>query len=141
VASRAVEQPRLGSSGLSSVDNQQEMTPNEAAQILEALARGIDPETGEVFPEDSPLNNTHVVRALFMGAKALTDGSAASKPKREAVEGEEQAWKPWSKEEEERLLAGFDSGVTVQELAAVHKRKVGGITARLVKLGRLEPGT
>ncbi len=114
------------------------MTPHEAAQILEALARGIDPETGEVFPEDSTLNNTHVVRALFMGAKALSRDTSTAKPKREVAEGNEKAWQPWTKEEEERLLAGFDTGVSVDDLAAEHRRKVGGIKVRLVKLGRLE---
>lgn len=117
------------------------MTPNEAAQILEALAKGIDPETGEVFPGNSPLNNPHVIRALFMGARAVADPASQPRPKRPQVEGQEQAWQPWTREEEESLLAAFDCGATIQELASAHKRKVGGITARLVKLGRLEPGT
>ena len=116
------------------------MTPTEAAQILETLAKGIDPETGEVFPEDSPLNNTYVVRALFVRAHALQQDASSANPKRAPVEGQEHAWQPWSAEEENRLLAAFDGGVTVQELAVTHKRKVGGITARLVKLGRIEPG-
>jgi len=116
------------------------MTPTEAAQILQALARGIDPETGEVFPEDSPLNSTHVVRALFMGANALSDATPAAKPKSDLPEGLAHAWQAWTSEEEDRLVAAFEAGATVEELSITHKRKVGGITARLQKLGRLEQG-
>ena len=115
------------------------MTLGEAAQILEALARGIDPETGEVFPEDSPLNSTHVIRALFMGAKALGEHPIPPKAKRLPIEGQEHAWQQWTKEEEDRMVAAFDQGVSIDELAATHKRKTGGIRSRLIKLGRLEP--
>ena len=113
------------------------MTPGEAAQILEALARGIDPETGEVLPEDSPINSTHVVRALFLGAKALNESSPLKPPRRPTEGGVEQAWKPWTKDEDARLLVAFEHGVSVEALATDHKRKVGGIRARLMKLGLL----
>ena len=74
-----------------------------------------------------------------MAARALTDAVPPQlKLRRPQVEGQEHAWQPWTKEEEERLLAAFDGGATVKELASAHKRKVGGITARLVKLGRLQ---
>ena len=47
------------------------MTHEEAKQIIDVLARGIDPATGEVLPENNPLNGPHVIRALFIAAKAL----------------------------------------------------------------------
>ncbi len=117
------------------------MTPSEAAQILEALARGIDPETGEVLPENSPINSTHVLRALFLGAKALRESSPLKPPQRPTVEGTEQAWKPWTKEEEVRLVAAFQNGTSVQALATDHQRKIGGIRARLMRLGQLTPAS
>ena len=115
------------------------MTPSEAAQILEALARGIVPETGDILPENSPVNSTHVVRALFLGAKALNESSPLKPPKRPTVEGTEQAWKPWTKEEEARLVVAFEHGTSVEALATDHKRKIGGIRARLIRLGQLAP--
>ena len=95
------------------------MTPGEAAQILEALARGIDPETGEVLPEDSPINSTHVVRALFLGAKALNESSPLKPPRRPTEGGVEQAWKPWTKDEDARLLIAFEHGVSVEALESL----------------------
>ena len=38
----------------------------------------------------------------------------------------------------DEVLESFDAGATIEELAALHKRKVGGISARLMKLGRLD---
>ncbi|HWS72207.1 MAG TPA: hypothetical protein VN605_08835 [Thermoanaerobaculia bacterium] len=45
----------------------------------------------------------------------------------------------WTAEEEQRLLRAFDGGASIASIAAAHGRKAGGIRARLVKLGRLEP--
>ena len=60
------------------------MTPAEAKQIIEVLAGGIDPATGEVLPDDNPLSSPHVIRALFIAAKAL-ELMAAAKPARPAA--------------------------------------------------------
>lgn len=50
----------------------------EAKRIIEALATGIDPITGEVLPDDSPVNEPQVIRALFTAANALvTDAGQA----------------------------------------------------------------
>jgi hypothetical protein len=45
----------------------------------------------------------------------------------------------WTAEEEERLVRAFDEGASIASIAAAHGRKVGGIRARLIKLGRIEP--
>ena len=47
------------------------MSPLKAKEIIEALANGIDPETGEILPAQSPVNNPQVIRALFVAGKAL----------------------------------------------------------------------
>jgi len=41
------------------------MDINNSVQVLQTLANGVDPVTGEVFPSDSPYNNPDVIRALF----------------------------------------------------------------------------
>ena len=52
------------------------MNPMEAQQIIEGLARGLDTSTGEVMPDSSPLSEPHVIRALFMAARALKSALA-----------------------------------------------------------------
>lgn len=120
------------------------MIASEAAQVLDALARGIDPETGRPLSGDSLFNNPDILRALFLGANALKSqtpdrpGRAERKRSQAVVEGLAQAGKPWSKEEEDRLVEGFNIGCSVSDLAVAHERKVGGIMSRLKKLGLLK---
>lgn len=109
------------------------MSPQEARQVIEALARGIDPETGVVLPPDNPLHGPHVIRALFVAAEAL-----AGRGSRPAREQPAQAGKPWPPEEDERLLAGYEAGNAINELARAHERSRGAITSRLVRLGKIE---
>ena len=112
------------------------MTPAEAKQIVEVLAGGVDPATGEVLPDDSPLSSPRVIRALFISAKALE--LMAAKSARPAAVAPGNAGKPWTEEEDQRLVAGFDAGMPVAALARTHERTTGAINSRLVKLGRLQ---
>jgi hypothetical protein len=111
------------------------MKPTEALQIIEGLARGLDATTGEVLPDSSPLSQPHVIRALFMAARALEQGPG--KPARKA-DPPGNAGKPWSDEEDQRLMAAFDGGTSVAELAKSHERSRGAITSRLMRQGRLQ---
>jgi hypothetical protein len=111
------------------------MTPAQAQEIIKGLAGGLDASTGEVLPEGGPLSHPHVIRALFMAAQALEQAAAkAARP----VPG--NAGKPWSEEEDQRLMAAFDGGTSVAELARAHERSRGAITSRLMRFGRLQVG-
>lgn len=111
------------------------MSPLEAKRIVEALASGIDPETGEVLPAQSTFNSPQVIRALFVAGKALD--SAAKRAERDnSLPG--NAGRSWSDEEDKELLALFDSGAPVKSIAAEHGRTQGAIAARLVRLGRIK---
>jgi hypothetical protein len=50
-----------------------------------------------------------------------------------------QAFKRWEPDEDERLVAEFHAGRTMAELVALHGRARGGIAARLVHLGLVDP--
>ncbi|MDO8634773.1 MAG: HRDC domain-containing protein, partial [Dehalococcoidia bacterium] len=56
----------------------------------------------------------------------------------EIPEKHENAYKKWTEEEERVLVDGFRNGKNMDELAIILGRKVGGIRARLVRLGFIE---
>ena len=99
-----------------------------AKEIISALAEGIDPTTGEILPEDNIYNKGEVVRALYTALNTFD----TSKPKRELPQN---AGKPWLTEDDERLKACFESGMTKKELCAEFERTPGSISSRLIRLG------
>jgi len=111
------------------------MSPLEAKKIIESLADGIDPETGEILPAQSTFNSPQVIRALHVAGAALA--KAAKRAERDnSLPG--NAGHSWSDEEDQTLLASFDSGTPVKEIASKHGRTQGAIAARLVRLGRIK---
>lgn len=117
----------------------------KALVILKLLSDGHDPETGKPFPPESPYQRPEVIRALFYAVRALEAGAAITetpaagekKPERPARALPGNAGKPWSKEEDERLVTGFDGGTSIEELAATHGRSKIAIEARLAKFGKV----
>jgi hypothetical protein len=106
-----------------------------ARQIIDTLAQGIHPVTGEVMPEDSPYNAPPVIRALFAVSQAL-DGSVAAKGRREPPPN---AGKPWAAAEDGKLESAFAAGIDVRDIAQELGRTAWAVEARLVKLGKLSP--
>ena len=49
------------------------------------------------------------------------------------------AYRKWTTEEESQVISQFKSGQSVKNISALSGRKVGGIRARLIKLGLVEP--
>jgi len=113
------------------------MERERVVSILKSLASGIDPLTNE--PAHEAFAGTDVVRALFLAADWVSGGEppdgapVAPRPARPHAAG-----MPWSDEEDFALAAEFDAGLTVSEIAAQHGRTRGGITTRLVKLGKID---
>jgi hypothetical protein len=123
------------------------MDRSKALAIVSSLANGVHPVTGEAFPPDSPYQAPDVIRALFIAAQALEVAAVAPA----AVEAEARpsapprtgrlpnVGKPWTAEEDERLVAEFEQGRSPRELAREFGRTLAGIEARLEKLGKLAP--
>jgi hypothetical protein len=115
------------------------MEAKRAAQILRALADGVDPFTGEVVDDCGPLQNPECIRALFAAVETL-EGRAADRNKRakgnRGLTG--RAGKPWDEREDGELTKRFDAGWNVADLAKHHQRTRGAIQARLVRLGKIK---
>ena len=117
------------------------MEKEQTLRVLNALANGIHPATGEKFAADSPYQHPDTVRALFE-AMRMVEGGAAPAPapaaERRPALPQSGSGSRWTSEEEERLAAAFDAGTTVDELARAHSRSRAAIEARLVRLGKMD---
>jgi len=115
------------------------MEKEQTLKLLNALANGVDPGTGERFTTDSPYQHPDTVRALYEAVRMLEGAQApGAAPARRPEPPPSGAGSRWSSEEEELLAAGFDAGKTVDELARLHHRSRAGIEARLLKLGKID---
>ena len=106
------------------------MERQQVITVLESLANGVDPSSGA-----NVHHSPDTVRALVAATTLLKTAPARVNPKFAS------AGSAWSAEEDQRLTQEFDSGMTVAQMALGHGRTSGAITARLVKLGRIDPAT
>jgi hypothetical protein len=114
------------------------MEIKEAVKIIKAVADGVNPFTGELFPEGSVYQNPQMVRALYRAVGAL---EAQKKREEKKTQLPENTGKPWSETEHEELISAFDSGMGIKEIARKHKRTTGAIAARLENFGKIAPQT
>ncbi len=113
-------------------------TLDKARETIRQLAEGINPLTGEAFPEDAPYRHPHIVGALI--ALLENAGHSAPFPPKEKARREPRADAPnhgkaWNDEERARLAEAFNQGVAMKQLAIEHGRTRGSIRAELIKQG------
>ena len=111
------------------------MELERAKEIIQALADGVDPYTGDRFPADGPYQRADTVRALYTILEAAESGT---KPKKPVDPNKPRAGGKWTEEEEQRLRDAFHARKPFADIAKDHGRTQGAITARLVKLGLVE---
>ena len=114
------------------------MNREQVLKILNALANGVHPATGEVFAADSPYQHPDTVRALFEAVRLIDGGTAPASSEHRSGDMPANTFVRWTPAEEERLAAGFDAGKTSAELAKIHNRSRAAIEARLLKLGKID---
>ena len=110
------------------------MEETKIVAILSALADGVNPFTGELAAGDSSYQHPDVVRALYAAIDRCKQ-TARRRPRR--ADRPSNVGKPWSEEEDRRLLAAFDQGRRPDELAQELGRTLAGIEARLERHGRM----
>ena len=112
------------------------MQLDAALPIVRALADGVNPVTGEAYPEHSPYAEPRALRALF-SAVDLMQKEVEREKRRERLPA--NFGKPWTEGEDRLLVAAFDGGVTLAEIARKQQRTQSSIRLRLEKLGKIEP--
>ena len=80
------------------------MEPDRAIEIVQSLANGVDPYTGERFVSDSPYQQADTVRALHLALEGLA--KLRRSKARKTGPG-----RPWNEDEEKELLRQFDDKV------------------------------
>ena len=108
-----------------------------ARQIIDTLAQGIHPVTGEAMPAGSPYNEPPVIRALVAVSQALLGRQphAARAPR----ELPPNAGKAWNAEDDQALAVAFDAGADIKAMMTALGRTRYSVEARLVKLGKVAP--
>ena len=88
------------------------------------------PYTGEVLPDDHVCNKGDIVRALNCVLQNCDQKPPRPQP--------ENAGKPWTEEQDRELCGLYDSRTGIRQLSRHFKRTTGAITARLVRLGKIQ---
>ena len=114
------------------------MQIHAALPIVQALADGVNPVTGETYPDQSPYAEPRTLRALY-SAVDLMQKEIEREKRRERLPA--NFGKPWTAEEDQAAIGEFDSGLTLAEMARRHLRTQSSIRLRLEKLGKIEPMT
>ncbi len=112
------------------------MQLDAALPIVRALADGVNPVTGEAYPEQSPYAEPRTLRALF-SAVDLMQREVERERRRERLPA--NFGKPWTESEDHTLVTEFDAGTRLQDMARKHERTQSSIRLRLEKLGKIEP--
>jgi len=106
------------------------MNVTTAKGILEILAKGIHPTTGEVLGEQEVTNDPQVIRALLFAVNCLNH---LMRNERKVLPL--NAGKPWKLDEDKKLADAFARGEPIKSLMLIHARTKSSISARLLHLG------
>ncbi|MFC1478362.1 hypothetical protein ACFL57_02775 [Candidatus Margulisiibacteriota bacterium] len=118
------------------------MKTSETKRIIEALANGIDPMTGEIYPKDSPYNHPEVIRTLFFiqnNLKKLNIRKRMTIAERQGENIENGCPRnyglPWDEALKKEVAVSFKGGSNVNQMAGKLERTRGSIISELRKQG------
>ena len=108
--------------------------------IVQALASGHDPATGEALPADHLCQQPDVIRALLHTVDLVERAARRERGlQRARLTMPSNTGKNWTGEEDRALIQRFRSGASIADMATLHARTTNSITARLEKLGQIKP--
>jgi len=122
------------------------MELNQSRQIVNTLAQGVHPTTGEVFPPESPYNDPEVIRALY---SILESVKGLRQPRKSLEERRREntelgrplnAGLPWTDEDRAVVRSGFKEGMTIEKLSADLGRSSAAIVAEIIRQDLVPPG-
>lgn len=115
------------------------MEQEKVYAVIDALANGIDPSSGECFPPDSPYNHPDVIRALFY----ILRNKPPTKKQKKSVEEKQQQniakglpknyGLPWSEDTVDKVIRLFKANMAVEAIAQEIARKPSSIIGLLKK--------
>ena len=83
-----------------------------------------------MLPDDHVCNKGDIVRALNCVLQNCDQKPPRPQP--------ENTGKPWTEEQDRELCGLYDSRTSIRQLSKHFKRTTGAITARLVRLGKIQ---
>ena len=110
------------------------MDKAKTIEIIEELANGIDPATGELLPDDHVLQQPDIVRALFNAAALLKNSLPAGQAGKDVLPGLANQGNAWTADEDNLLKEAFAIGIKISQLAKDHQGTPGAVRSRLKKL-------
>lgn len=108
------------------------MDIEHAKTLIEALADGVNPITGELLPSTDSCNQIEITRALHSILHYL---NTSNEPQKRKAPQPENAGKSWNEEEDAQLLNEYHADMRFSDIARVHGRTRNAIVARLERLG------
>lgn len=117
------------------------MDRDQIIRHLRAWVDGFDPANGSALPLEHPAQRADTLRVLFAVIAHLTADVTLGHPSASARASPtaRNAGRPWSDGDDAALANAYDAGATIGAMATGLERTRGAITARLVKLGKIEP--
>ena len=112
------------------------MQVEAALPIVRALADGVNPVTGETYPDQSPYAEPRTLRALYSAVESMQKELDREKKKRSLPANFGNVW---TQEEDIQVEHEYDAGMPMGEIARRHQRTQSSIRLRLEKLGKIEP--
>ncbi|WP_040727528.1 hypothetical protein [Thiomicrorhabdus sp. Kp2] len=117
------------------------MQQKEVISIIEGLANGVNPITGEILPSTSPYNHPDVIRALFHAINLIPKvrkpkQTLAQKQQANIEKGLPQNYGlPWNQTDIDSVIQQFNENIAIHLIADQFCRKPRSIIGLLNKQG------